>query len=295
MVTETNNDIDEYKRFSHLCNSGVTADILVEESKSSLKERQYNKKINKLERRKKKLALERYMKRIYRKKRTSSSASKKKKYPGGGGEMISPGTSIRTHHEEIFESYLKLLGQPYLINQIFCFGCNNFYTYGDCLVPPKKCQVCNGVFHIHSVIKRIHTTSRSNHIARPDFILDFNSDEMRIKYKHDTHHHQAQKIQDYRDEYMKKVSIIRIDGSIHQKKTQRIKDYHQYNSFRDAGVKVFIVQNIDIDDLLSINDNGRSMLKLCKYIGDATIDDKLYEEYCKGGDFKERISRPFGL
>lgn len=289
MVTETNNDIDEYKRFSHLCNSGVTADIIIEESKPTLKERQYNKKINKLERRKKKLALERYMKRIYRKKRITRTKK-------GKGEMISPSTSIRTHHEEIFESYLKLLGQPYLINQIFCFGCNNFYTYGDHLMPPKKCQVCNGIFHIHSVIKRIHTTSRSNHIARPDFILDFNTEEMRARYKHDTHHHQAQKIEEgYRAEYMKKVSIIRIDGSIHQKKTQRIKDYHQYNSFRDAGVKVFIVQNIDIDDLLSINDNGRSMLKLCKYIGDATIDDKLYAEYCKGGDFKERISRPFGL
>jgi hypothetical protein len=269
---------------SNLCTSGVTADIIVEESKPSLTERQYNKKINKLERQKKKMALKRYMRHIYRKKRCRGGKQQK--------EMLSSTASVRTHHEEIFESYLKLLGQPYLINQIFCFGCKNYFHYGDHITPPRKCQVCGCAFTIAGLYKK-KKTKEVNHIARPDFILDFNNEINKARYKHDTHHKNPEGISEYRDEYMKKVGVIRIDGSIHQKKSQRIKDYWQYKSFREAGVKVFIVQNFDMDELLSINDNGRSLLKLCKYIGDCILCDQMYEEYCKGGDFSERVSCPF--
>lgn len=264
-----------------LCTSGVTADIIVEESKPTIAERQYNKKINKLERRKKKMALERYMKHIYRKKKTKK----------GTKEMVCP-TSVRTHHEEIFESYLKLLGQPYLINQIFCFGCKNFFQYNDNISPPRKCQVCSCGFTIAGLYNK-KKTKEVNHIARPDFILDFNSEEIKARYKHDTQHRSTEKIKEYQQEYAKKVGVVRIDGSIHQKKSQRIKDYWQYQSFKEAGIKVFIVQNFDIDELLSVNDNGRALLRLCKYIGDCILSEEMYREYEKTGDFVERTCNPF--
>jgi hypothetical protein len=263
---------------------GLTADVIIAESKTTKAERQYNKKIGKLERQKKKMALERYMKKIYRKKRVT----KKKK----AGEMVSL-TSIRTHHEEIFESYLKLLGQPYLINQIFCFGCNNFFPYSDNISPPRKCQVCHCLFTIAGYYNKKKNSDQVFHIARPDFILDFNSEDDKIRYKHDTRHKKPEKIKEYHAEYMKKVGVIRIDGSIHQKKSQRVKDYWQYKSFIDAGIKVFIVQNYEIDQLLTINDNGKSLLKLCKYIGDCILDSDLYEKHCKTGDHIERTTKPF--
>lgn len=293
-------------RISHVMHSTLTADTLVEENKVSDKEKIYNKKIGKLERRKKKAALQRFVRKIFVKKRGGRKVA-----PGGGTgkkKGISKGLineySIRTHHEEIFESYLKLLAMPYLINHIFCFNCCNFYKYGDQISIPKKCQVCRTYFHYSSMgqketnqdcqsEKDDKTPQRISHMSRPDFILDFNTDKQRAKYKHDTIHHKTDEIKEYQREYLSKVCIIRIDGSIHQKQSQMIKDYHQYMNYTQAGVKVFIVQNDDIDDLLAKKDAGRSLLQLCHYIGECTINNDKYEKHRRSKAFQELVRRPF--
>lgn len=282
-------------KISHIMHSTLTANTLVEENKVSDKKRIYNKKITKLQRIKRKQALERFVKKIYPKKRRYTTVSISKIKSG----MLSD-SSIRTHHEEVFESYLKMLELPYLINQIFCFNCSNYYNYGDQISIPKKCQVCRSYFHTTSGSEKVDQKEnesdfpmRISCMSRPDFVLDYNTDELRDLYRTHTRHHKIENIKEYQEEYMSKVSIVRIDGSIHQKQSQMVKDYHQYMNYSCRGVKVFIVQNELIDDMISIKDNGKSLLKMCHDIGEATINPILYEKYHKSKDFQALIKKPF--
>lgn len=232
--------------------------------------------------RKRKLALKKTMRKLTpRRKKAANKRSKK--------IMInSSSDSIRTRYEEIYESYLRLLGQPYLINQIYCFDCGNFYQYQDILKSPKKCQVCQTIFH-----KPGSKDGRISYLARPDFILDFNNPEARLQYKHDCNHHRLNNIKLYQSQYMQKVAVIRIDGSIHNKQSQRIKDWHQYKNFCERGIKVFIVTNDDVDKLLQEN-NGDGLLKLAHQIGNCVIDEELYTDYITNNlDFRERVTKPF--
>ena len=239
------------------------------------------RKLTKQERRKKKAQLRSLMKKVAKPKRVRKATKLKK--------VLEDTDSIRTKYELVFESYLKLLGQPYLINQVFCFTCGNFYYYGEQQSCPKKCQVCQINFY---------RTGRkfdddSGHLSRPDFILDFNNDEARLQYRKDVQYHRLDNIKLYQSEYLKKIGVIRLDGSIHDKHKQMIKDYWQLQGFKEKGVKVFIVRNEEIDDLLAIKDNGKSLLVLCKDIGDAIIDESLYNIYIQNKDFIERTKRPF--
>ena len=119
-------------------------------------------------RRKKKQYLKKLMRRV------NPKASKKSKT----SVMSAPHQSIRTRYELLYESYLKLLGQPYIINSVFCFNCNNYFYYGDNLAMPKRCQVCHIDF-----CKPDKITHEKGHLARPDIILDYNPIEKRLQYK----------------------------------------------------------------------------------------------------------------
>lgn len=241
-----------------------------------------SKTSQKYERRKRKLALKKLMRKVTPKKKKITNKKSKNVMTS------SVSTSIRTRYEEIYESYLRLLGQPYLINQIYCFSCGNFYQYQDILKAPKKCQICQIIFHIPG-----SKDGRVSYISRPDFILDFNNLEARLQYKHDCQYHRLKNIKLYQSEYMKKVAIIRIDGSMHNKQSQRIKDWHQYRDFCERGVKVFIITNEDIDTLLQDN-NGDGLLRLAHQIGNCVIDESLYTDYVTNNlDFRERVCKPF--
>jgi hypothetical protein len=245
----------------------------------------YKRKALKYERRRKKTALRKLMRKVQPRKTKAQNKKSKTVYKP---MTTMEADSVRTFYEKIFESYCKLLGQPYLIDNIFCFTCGNFYQYIDTVKTPKKCQVCNVVFHVPH-----NKDGRTSYLARPDFVIDFNNNDARIQYKYDTNHRRVDNINLYQKEYLKKVGIIRIDGSIHNKQSQRVKDYWQYKNFREHGLKVFIVTNDDLDRLLSIKDNGKSVLELCKSIGDAIIDEGEYLKYCMDLDFIERTTRPF--
>lgn len=248
-------------------------------SEEFLLKRQQQKQTKKAFKRKRKQGLKQLMRRV-----NPKTSSKKK---GSTGVMNGP-HSIRTRYELLYESYSKLLGQPYIINSVFCFTCNNYYYYGDNLSMPKRCQVCNVDF-----CKADKDTHEKGHLARPDFIIDFNNDEARLQYKKDVQYHRLDNIKLYQSEYLKKVGIVRIDGGIHSKKRVMIRDYWQYMDFTDRGIKVFIVLNDDLDELLAKKDNGKSLLELCKSIGDAILDEQKYLEYSKGPEFLSRIRKPF--
>jgi hypothetical protein len=252
---------------------------------SSTEQELYKRKALKYERRRKKTALRKLMRKVQPRK----TKAQNKKVKTTMFKPMEAGTdSVRTFYEKIYESYCKLLGQPYLIDNIYCFTCGNFYQYIDTVKTPKKCQVCNVVFHVPH-----NKDGRTSYLSRPDFIIDFNNNEARLQYKYDTNHRRVDNIRLYQSEYVKKVGIIRIDGSIHNKQSQRIKDYHQYINFRDHGLKVFIVKNEMIDDLLNKKDNGKSVLELCKSIGDCIIDEGEYIKYCRNKDFLEYTMKPF--
>lgn len=217
------------------------------------------------------------MQHIKPKKKNKRSKHIVEKISGNGG-------STRTRYERIYESYCKLLGQPYIIDSIFCFFCNNFYYYGDIAALPKRCRVCLNDFHLP-------ISEKKGCAARPDFIIDFNNPEARQQYNHDTHHRMMQNISLYREEYMKKVGIVRIDGTVHNTHTQAVKDYWQVENFKNAGVKVFIVTNDDIDRMLQ--NNGKELLEHAHMIGDCIIHEDDYIKYCQNKDYLERTKRPF--
>lgn len=222
-------------------------------------------------------------------KKGSKSKNKKTKYRA----IIDPNT-IRTSYEEIYESYCKLLGQFYHINTVWCFSCDNFYKFGSTTNMPKKCHVCGIDFYSPETKHKIgRGVYRLGYFSRPDFVIDHNSEEMRAQYHSDVINQRLDNIMKYHTKYIEKVGIVRIDGGVHRLFNQQKKDYKQYTSFKDSGIKVFIITNEDIDNLLEIGDNGKSMLAKCKFIGDCVLDNKLYNEvYCQDKDFRERIVCP---
>lgn len=229
-----------------------------------------------LERRIKKAKLRKLMGRV--------TVKRKKKSNKRSHNIIIP-ANIRTIYEQKFESYLKLLDIPYYVDYVFCLRCGNMYYYGNNDYIPKTCMVCMEKFY--------SPKEKRAYLARPDIILDFNDDDIRLRYRQDCQHHRINSINNYKKEYFTKISIVRIDGSVHDKQTTRIKDYIQYKTFVELGVKVFIVRNEDIDKLLlDRKDNGKELLKLCHMIGDATIDEEKYKEYCQDKDFIERTMKP---
>lgn len=211
---------------------------------------------------------------------------KRKKQQNKKSKNIVQQGNIRTIYELKFESYLKLLDIPYYIDCIWCFKCSNFYYYGNNDYIPKVCMVCREKFYDEK--------ERIAYFARPDFIFDFNIDDDRLKYRFDTHHHKMSSIQTYKDNYFQKIGIVRIDGGVHDKHNVRVKDYRHYQWFCEKNVKLFIVKNDLIDELLTARkDNGKAMLELCHMIGDAVIDKDKYIEYCNNDkDFQESVKKP---
>jgi hypothetical protein len=254
----------------------------LEDVKNPNIEKIYRIKQNKAERRKRKAQLKQLMNKVTKKRVKKSKPQRR---------ALNQEGSIRTTYEKIYESYCKLLGQPYLIDHVYCFNCNNFYWYGDSLSYPKKCQVCQVDF----TGKDKKKINEELHIARPDFIIDFNTNENRIKYKQDAQYHRLNNIKKYQQEYLKKIGIIRIDGGVHNRYHVQKRDYFQYLDFKERCVKVFIVKNDLIDELLDRKDNGKSLLELVKNIGDAVIDEELYKRYTEDRDFKEYTKKPFKL
>lgn len=67
-----------------------------------------------------------------------------------------------------------------------------------------------------------HAWTESGMFARPDFLIYNGSDYFDGKQP---------------------VAVVRIDGPVHDKRAQRIKDRFQAQNFLDVGIKVFIFRN----------------------------------------------------
>ena len=211
---------------------------------------------------------------------------KKKKQQNKRSKNIVQQGNIRTIYELKFESYLKLLDIPYFVDCVFCFKCYNFYYFGNNDYIPKSCMVCREKFY--DPIEKIA------YFARPDFIFDFNSDDDRLHYRYDTQHHRMNSIDTYKESYFKKIGIVRIDGGVHDKHNVKVKDYRHYQWLCDRNIKLFVVKNDLIDELLTARkDNGKAMLELCHMIGNAVIDQEKYTDYCNNDkDFQESTRKP---
>ena len=172
-------------------------------------------------------------------------------------------SAIRTKFEYLFEGFLKEAGLPYLVNQVFCFSCNKWFTYENREMP-EGCYYCR----INFKTKSRFDTERG-YISRPDFLINKNNKE---------------------DEFdLSKISIIRIDGNVHTVKSTSIRDYFILNDLLDLGVKVFVITN---DELLSLTvAQIKSKVEAIKTM----INDKdgLYRQYIKSKEFEEKTFCPF--
>ena len=114
---------------------------------------------------------------------------------------------IRTYFEKIMCQALADLHIPYRIFALYCFRCKSWFEWSKYSIP--RCHIGG-----HDLVAR--------DFARPDILITGGPDN-------------------------KTLGVIRIDGAIHQKKRIKNKDYFQTRNFLDQGVKVFIVENSDIN------------------------------------------------
>lgn len=167
---------------------------------------------------------------------------------------------IRTKYEYMAQGFLEEVGIPYHINQVFCFSCNKFYPF-ESFEMPSRCGLCNISFQ--GIDKGC--------ISRPDFILDLDC--------YDEHNGILN---------FKKIAVLRIDGAVHDRiKSTRISDYHILQSFRDRGIKVFIIRNETfvektVKELRDIFTDIKLMME----------NDALYEKYINTNEYIEMTYCP---
>lgn len=112
--------------------------------------------------------------------------------------------AIRTDYEILFQRGLDSLDVIYVINSIYCFKCRKAFNWSKSEAP-ERC------------FRGGHKWTELGQFARPDFsLLDEDGD---IK------------------------AVVRIDGPVHDKRRQIMKDRFQAQSFLDCGIKVFIIRN----------------------------------------------------
>jgi hypothetical protein len=131
--------------------------------------------------------------------------------------------------------------------------------------------------------------------AIPDFIL--------VKTNYDEILDDNGKIRTIKEETL---GIVRVDGPVHDKKRIIIRDKFQVKNFLDRKIKVFIVDNAEIDGREPLRKIHTKKLKvimrapnyiqppyihlaMAKFFWDCMNDDKLYKLYMSEGDIKYRL------
>jgi hypothetical protein len=119
--------------------------------------------------------------------------------------------AIRTRYEFYVDKLLNFLEIPHQINQILCFTCSGAYFYWSDSSLPEQCAV------------GLHRLTKGD-FARPDFILGGKKFPMPVKDK-------------------SPISVLRIDGGIHDKRIQMKKDKAQERCLRDLHIPYFVSEN----------------------------------------------------
>ena len=197
--------------------------------------------------------------------------------------------AIRTKQEKTLEIAFKRLEIPYLINQIYCFECGNYFEW----VLHKLPELCP--------IGRHRMDGAYGKIAVPDFIL--------IKKRHELGPVPKNSNEIRQTSTYEELGIIRVDGPIHEKKRIEIRDKFQTQNFLKRGIKVFVVDNSEIDGREPIRKIKTKHLKLvmrapnfimppwihltmAKFFWDCMNNSKLYETYINDPDIKYRLDLP---
>lgn len=168
--------------------------------------------------------------------------------------------AIRTKYEYLLESFLREAGLPFFVNQVFCFKCNKFFPYEHRDIP-EHCYYCEINFKRSS-------NGDKGHLSRPDFILNLNEENTPTDYK--------------------KIGIIRVDGAVHrEKKATRISDYWILQSFKERGIKVFIIEN----EVL-LKKTVAELRDLCNEIKLMMEDEDLYTKYTESKSYQELVFCP---
>ena len=113
---------------------------------------------------------------------------------------------IRTDYERLFQRGLDSLKVKYRIGIIYCFKCRKTFTWTRSEAPEQ----CNIGFH---------KWTEPGQYARPDFLIYNDLDEKQP------------------------IACVRIDGPVHDKRRQIMKDRFQAHNFLDSNIKVFIFRN----------------------------------------------------
>lgn len=165
------------------------------------------------------------------------------------------GEAIRTRFEEYVEKLLLFLDIPFKIDHILCFECRQPFYWAKA----EKPEMC--LLGRHSMHK--------GEFCRPDvLILDKRSPMPTPNEKC-------------------RFSVLRIDGSIHNKRIQRAKDTGQERALKRAGIPFFVSLNEEwLDDNNKLQERNVDFARVPKRHFDSlismfqqTIDPVLYEKY----------------
>lgn len=142
----------------------------------------------------------------------------------------------RTEQEFRIESLFGKLHLNIQINHVYCFACHNHYQNPLPDAYPNACRICFIWYN------------EKGQYCLPDFIIS-NGERKGVLY---------------------------VNGSIHEKEKQRKKDRYQVSELRLAGIKVFVINNSEIDNM-----TDATLTAYLKSVYRAVADDGLYEAMYK--------------
>lgn len=117
-------------------------------------------------------------------------------------------------------------------------------------------------------------------MALPDFIIDTNPNKFTKRTKFTP---------EEKEKYLRNITIVKIDGEVHDKRRQMYTDYYQFEKFRNKGIRVVIIRNENIK-----RKDKKNHKELFEKIERLSEYEKLdaYNEYLKSKEFEENFKVP---
>jgi hypothetical protein len=196
--------------------------------------------------------------------------------------VSAPDEPKTTDREDLVQRYLDKLGISCRRNAIYCFTCKDYFIH-NLGSAPNKCYVGN------------HPFNGRGQYCIPDFLI-LSPLYKEYEWNEKTGEAEKRKVKDEiwslesRDKPLKKaehgrlIAVIMVNEKEHYKNISKMNQVaSQVKEFREAGLKVFIMRERELDGFCDL-----SMIGMIYYISHAIVNSRIYDIYSLGNEFKER-------
>lgn len=162
---------------------------------------------------------------------------------------------IPTKSELLLRTAFEEIKVPVLTDQVYCFLCDNHFSWVSDKSLPSFCNVCGRYWN-------------KGEVAYPDMVI-------RWYFMGLTGGLQTRQ------------GIIRVDGGVHQKRRQANHDYWQVKDFRQRGWRVFIILNEE----LSKKEPEKNKEIAHKISDMMSWSDEKYQAWFDSPEMQERVRK----